>query len=236
MFKFKSNRIIALVMAMLLIFSTASVFADAGDGNGTGNGENRDIPLTLESASIKDGAAGVAVNETIQLNFNKNICNITVLPTNKAAFHLTDADGNPVAIRLIFPDNQVQREHRHEVFIQPAEDLQPETAYRISVDNTLTAKNGTTIDDAHVIRFTTGSHRTDAVNPVLEKLGDFIVTYETASGENANSVPVNKDGLEDVSEDDGSSAGNLALIAAAALIIILIIFTAVLVITKRRKE
>ena len=240
MFTHKKSRLALLVLCILMAFAASPVFADGGNGtgsgDGSGNGENKDIPLTLESASITDGAQNVALNETIQLNFNKNICNVTVLANNKLCFHLTDSDGNAVAIKLIFPDNQVQKDYRKQVFIQPAEDLNPESEYRIAIDNTVMAKNGTTIDNAHTITFTTGIQHTGKENKILKELGDYIVTYETASGENANSVPVNKDGLDDVSEESGPDTASIARIAAVVLIVLIIAFTAVFIIIRRKKQ
>ncbi|MDD6647726.1 MAG: Ig-like domain-containing protein [Firmicutes bacterium] len=240
MLNHKRSFIITILLCIIMAFAASPVFADDGDGtgagDGSGDGKNRDIPLTLESSSISDGAQDVALNETIQLDFNKNICNVTVLANNKLCFHLTDADGKAVAIKLIFPDNQVQKEYKKQVFIQPAENLKPETSYRIAVDNTVMAKNGTVIDNAHTISFTTGTHRTDEENKILKDLGDYIVTYETASGENANSVPVNKDGLDDVSEESGPDMASIARIAAVVLIILIIAFTAVFIIIRRKKQ
>lgn len=236
----KRSCIITILLFIIMAFAASPVFADDGDGtgagDGSGDGKNRDIPLTLESSSISDGAQDVALNEIIQLDFNKNICNVTVLANNKLCFHLTDADGNAVAIKLIFPDNQVQKEYKKQVFIQPAEDLKPETSYRIAVDNTVMAKNGTIIDNAHTISFTTGTQRTDKENKILKELGDYIITYETASGENANSVPVNKDGLDDVSEESGPDMASIARIAAVVLIVLIIAFTAVFIIIRRKKQ
>ena len=239
MSKHKKSCIITILLCIIMA-ATSSVFADGGDGtgsgDGSGNGENKDIPLTLISSSVKNGDSNVTLNETIQLDFNKNICNVTVLANNKLCFHLTDADGNAVAIKLIFPDNQVQREYRKQVFIQPAEDLKPETSYRIAVDNTVMAKNGTVIDNAHTISFTTGTQSTDKENKILQELDDYVITYETASGENANSVPVNKTGLDDVSEESEPDMASIARIAAIILIVLIIAFTAVFIIIRRKKQ
>ena len=236
MIKQRRSIITALVMCLIFILWSVPAFADAGDGTGGGDGENKDVALTLVSSTVADNATDVALNETIQLTFNKNICNITILPNNKKCFHLTDENGEAVAIKLTFPDNQVQREFRHQVFIQPKENLEPDSTYRISVDKTLTAKNGTFIDNAHTITFTTGNSVTDVENSILKELGDFVVTYETAYGETADSVPVDVSGLDDVSEDNGPDTGSIAKIAVIVLVIIVIIFTAAVVILKRRKE
>lgn len=240
MFNHNKSYIITIILCIIMAFASAPVFADngdgTGDGDGYGNGKNRDIPLTLESASVSDGARDVALNETFQLDFNKNICNITVLANNKLCFHLTDADGNAAAIKLIFPDNQVQKDYKRQVFIRPAENLKPETEYRIAVDSTVMAKNGTVIDNAHTISFTTGTDFTDKENSILKELGDYVITYETASGENANSVPVNKDGLDDVSEASGSDIASIARIATVILIALIIVFTVIFIAIRRRKQ
>lgn len=236
MLKSKRTYAVCFLSLLLLLLTAVPSFAEGGDGTGGGNGENKDIPLTLERASIADGQKDVAVNETIQLNFNKNICNVTVLANNKKCFHLTDADGKAAAIRLIFPDNQVQKDYRHEVFIQPAEDLSQNTTYRLSVDRTLQAKNGTTIDNAYVLTFTTGTRRTAEENKILTKLGDFVVTYETAYGETADSVPVNKSGLDDVSQAQEPDTGSIARIAAIILILCVVAFTVVFLVLRRRRK
>lgn len=236
MLKHKRTSIFFMFLCLLLLLTAVPAFAEGGDGTGGGNGKNRDIPLTLESTSIADGTTGVAINETIQLNFNKNICNVTVLSNNKKCFHLTDANGEAVPIKLIFPDNQVQKDYRREVFIQPAEELKKNASYKVSVDSTLKAKNGTTIDNAYVFTFTTGSSRTNKENKILQKLGDFVITYETAYGETADSVPVNKEGLDDVSQEQGPDTGSIAKIAAVVLILLIIAFTIAVVILRRKRE
>ena len=236
MLKSKRTYAVCFLSLLLLLLTAVPSFAEGGDGTGGGNGENKDIPLTLERASIANGQKDVAVNETIQLNFNKNICNVTVLANNKKCFHLTDADGKAAAIRLIFPDNQVQKDYRHEVFIQPAEDLSQNTTYRLSVDRTLQAKNGTTIDNAYVLTFTTGTRRTAEENKILTKLGDFVVTYETAYGETADSVPVNKSGLDDVSQAQEPDTGSIARIAAIILILCVVAFTVIFLVLRRRRK
>ena len=230
-------RIIIAVLLATLIPTVA--FADGGDGSGDGDGkglgENKDIVLTLENSSVSDNASNVAINETIQLDFNKNICNITVLANNKMCFHLTDGNGDAVPIKLIFPDDQVQQDYKRQVFIIPQQDLESNSRYRIAVDNTLTAKNGTLIDNAHTITFTTGSNRTNAENKALKKLGENIVTYETAYSETGDSVPVNKNGLD---ENSGKSEHNTAFIAKAAtiaIILIIVIFTSILIFFRRKK-
>lgn len=240
MLKHKPIRYILSIFLLCLLLMPSSAFAENGDGTGGGNGQgigaNKNIPLTLEAASISDGAENIAVNETIQLDFNKNVCNITVLANNKKCFHLTDSSGTAVSIKLIFPDDQVQHDYKKQVFLIPSQDLDPDTQYKVAVDSTLMAKNGTTIDNAHTFTFTTGSSRTDKENKVLKKLGENIITYETAYGETADSIPVDKTGLDDVSQDTGTDTAELARAAAIILLLTLFLFSIVLFLLRRRKE
>lgn len=229
-----------ILFTLLFVLSASFVYADggdgSGDGDGQGNGLNRNIPLTLKSSSVDDGATNVAVNETIQLSFNKNICNITVLSNNRTCFHLTDEAGEAVSIKLIFPDTQVQKDYRREVFIKPAEDLDPNTSYEIAVDSTLIAKNGMTLDNAHVFSFTTGTSHTNKENAILEKLGENVITYETVYGKTADSVPVNQSELNALSEDSEPDTGFIAKIAAAVFILILIVFIVVFLVLRRKPK
>ncbi|MCI8646134.1 MAG: hypothetical protein HFE76_04855 [Firmicutes bacterium] len=230
--KFASIAIFASVFCILLLTSPAS-FAGSG-APGSGSGQNRDVPLTLESSSVSDGQADIPVNETIQLNFNKNICNITVLAANKKCFHLTDEAGSPVAIRLLFPDDQVQRKYRRQAFIQPVSELDENARYKITVDRTLTAKNGTPIDNAYIITFTTGSGKANRENAVLKELGSSIVAYETAYSETPDSVPVNRSGLDAPAEEKAMDTGATAKIGACVLLLVVILFTIFLM--KRRTK
>ena len=230
--KFASIAIFVSVFCILLLTSPAS-FAGSG-APGSGSGQNRDVPLTLESSSVSDGQADIPVNETIQLNFNKNICNITVLAANKKCFHLTDEAGSPVAIRLLFPDDQVQRKYRRQAFIQPVSELDENTRYKITVDRTLTAKNGTPIDNAYIITFTTGSGKANRENAVLKELGSSIVAYETAYSETPDSVPVNRSGLDAPAEEKAVDTGAAAKIGACLLLLVVILFTIFLM--KRRTK
>lgn len=238
---FKHKRYPYLLMIVLLIFMLlpSLAFAEGGDGSGGGTGEglglNKGIALTLEKSSIAEGSSDVPINPIIQLDFNKNICNITVLPNNKKCFHLTQQDGDVVAIRLIFPDDQVQQDYKRQAFVIPLEDLQPNTTYQVAVDHTLTAKNGTTIDNAHTFTFTTGARRAEQENEALRKLGENIITYETAYQETADSVPVNQTGLDDVSQEQEPDTGSLARIAAIVLVVIVLVFTILLFVLRHKR-
>jgi len=163
--------------------------AVSGPGNGTGQGTNAGIALTLVSSSVADGAANVPLDPVIQLNFNKNVVNISVLDNNAQCFHLIDQSGAPVPIKLIFPDDQMQTTYKRNVFILPEANLQKNSQYELVVDSILRAKNGTGIDNAHTITFTTGAAATGEQNEILLKLGDNIIEYTNALAKTEYSVP-----------------------------------------------
>lgn len=240
MIKNKTLYFLCFISILCFLLIPASVFASGGDGtgngDGSGQGKNKDIVLTLESSSIKNNSSDVAVNEVFQLNFNKNVCNITTLSNNKMCFHLTDINGNSVPIKIIFPDTQLQQKYKRQVFIIPQQDLESNSQYRIAIDRTLCAKNGTTIDDAHTITFTTGSNITDNENRILKSLGDNIVTYETSYNETEDSVPLNKAGLDEAADEPVLDTGAVAKLAVIILIFVIIAFSIILVLLKRRKE
>lgn len=223
----KKKHIIFPILWMVCLFML-SPFSAFAEGDGSGSGQNRDIPLALEDCSVSDGQTNVFVNEIIQLDFNKNICNVTVLSNNKTRFHLTDAKGNPVSIELIFPDDQVQRDYRRQVFIRPVKDLRKNASYKLTVDSGLAAKNGLLLDSACSLMFTTGSGRTDEKNQILESLGENRITYETAYEETADSVPVNREGLDEPAPEEKPDTGFLAKIGAVILVLLIIGFTVIL--------
>lgn len=168
--------------------------ADSGPGNGTGQGKNADIALTLVSSSVADGDTNVPIDPVIQLNFNKNVVNIAVLENNSNCFHLIDESDAPVPINLIFPDDQMQSTCKRNVFIIPRENLQTNSQYELVVDSILRAKNGTSIDNAHIITFKTGAEATGGQNEVLLKLGDDIIEYTNALEKTKYSVPHEQEG------------------------------------------
>lgn len=146
------------------------------------------IPLTLVSSTVLDGGRDIPLNPLIQLDFNKNVVNISVNQNNLASYHLADENGNHIAIDVTLPDDQLQSDVKRSVFISPQENLLPESYYILVIDNTLKAKNGTYIDTAYRISFVTGSETQVQSNELLDSLGGNIVTYGSDFPLNENSV------------------------------------------------
>ena len=199
------------VLVLILALFCASAFA------GGLRTENSDVPdeddlnpnaLTLTGSSTPNGARNVPLNPVIQLNFNKNVVNFVVAGDNALSYHLVDDNQNSVPIRIIVPDDQMQQAVKRNVFIIPEENLLPNTIYTLAVDNTLTAKNGDRIDDAHTIVFKTGAQLESKTNPLLASLGNDILTFSNDLPLNENSVP----GASPTSSALNRPAGNSRLL------------------------
>jgi len=193
--------------------------------------------LVMESASVRNGDPDIPVNPVIQLNFNKNVVSISVMFDNVNCFHLTDADGVVVPIRVIFPDDQLQTTFRNNIFITPQEPLKPNSVYSLMIDNTLKARNGDMMADARVLTFSTSGSATDEINPILARLGDEIMSFETALEPTGASFPSAVPATGPVSSDGPSKRGIdvsvLAVLITAAACLLLI---AVVLISYKHKK
>ena len=225
------------IMVFCLIPSTA-LAAGNGDDSGGGNssGDNRDIPLLLKKCSVATNAEDIPVDKTIQLTFNKNVCDITVLSNNRKCFHLIDETGTSVPVRIIFPDTQLQQDYKRQVFLIPLTDLQSYADYTVTVDSSLSAKNGKQLDKDYSFRFTTGSQHDTTENPILKVLGENIVTYQSSgSEEEGNAAPASRTGLDPVPDSRVSDSSALSVIILIVILLMLAAFTAFLIIAKRRR-
>ncbi|MGI6257926.1 MAG: Ig-like domain-containing protein [Anaerovoracaceae bacterium] len=237
----KYTKYFALLMIILLLFLPLPVLGEdqppdsKGPGDGSGGGAGKVIRLTLVKAYPSDKADRVPLDVIIQLNFNKNVSNVSVLPDNQKSFHLTSSSGEVVPITLYFPDDQIQREYKREVVIKPEKPLAPNTDYRIAVDRSVKAKNGTYIDNAHIVTFTTGTQSTGEENAMLLALGDNVHTFNSDLPETDQSRPLSKEELLEGPPDEGLPTQVLVIIMVAVIALLAIGFT-LLVLQKRRKE
>ena len=213
-----------------------------GTGDGGGSGEGWKIAFTLDESDPQDGDKDVPVDVQIFLLFNKNICNVAILDNNRKCFHLTSESGEVVPVKITVPDDQVQQDHKREVVIKPKKKLKKNTTYRVSVDSTLMAKNGTNIDDAKQITFTTGE-KTGAKKPeILSILGENVQTFDSALEETEASIP----GSSSSNASSDSSKSNienvtvlgmpLKLFAFLTALVIFIIIVLVVIRLIRRKR
>ena len=219
------KKLAACLMALIMIMAMPASVVFASGGDGSGGGKNKNLPFKMDYCSVENGAQDISLNETIQMDFSKNVCNVLVLADNKKCFHLTDEDGNAVTIRLTFPDDQVQHDYKRQVFITPVEEMYPLSEYKLSVDNTLKAKNGKTLEEPVVIKFTTGTVTTEETNVILDTLGENIVSYES-------NLPV----IEDEVEEDGEGTNILAMSIAGIVVILIITATVIFAVIRNKKK
>jgi hypothetical protein len=190
------------VVVVALLCVTALVpyaYASGGDGSGGGSGgggriDDPKVPLLLESSSVTNGARDVALDVTIQLTFSKIVSSVETNHLIKNCFHLSLEDGTPVPIRVIIPDDQMQNYFLDMVFIQPQEDLPPDSTLRLAIDSTMHSVAGTPIYNAYRIEFSTGAAYATRQNEILEQLGVWgISTFEQALPETIDSIPADKE-------------------------------------------
>lgn len=235
----KIRLVITAFLASLLLIAAGAylAFAESGSGTGNGTGEKSDIALTVTSSSIKNGGTNVPLNPTIDIKFNKNVVNMTVKDSNSKCFHLVDSGDNSVAIKIIFPDDQLKREYREHIFISPVQNLAPNSKYTLYIDKTLQAKNAKYIDNAHMIAFTTGKAATAAANASLKDLADDIEVY-------TNKLPIAaesylKEGTASSALDKTASQAinnkNISVIIIAVLASAVIFFTILLFAGRKKK-
>ena len=126
---------------------------------------------------------------------------------------------------MTFPDDQVQHDYKRQVFITPVEEMYPLSEYKLSVDNTLKAKNGKTLEEPVVIKFTTGTVTTEETNEILDTLGENIVSYES-------NLPV----IEDEVEEDVEGTNILAMSIAGIVVILIITATVIFAVIRNKKK
>ena len=184
-----------MTLALLLLISqpvqAAPAYTDNADivYNDDDLDEGSGRYLTLLTSSIAEGDRGIATNPLIQLDFNKNVVNFSILRENLASLHLVDATGTSVPLQVVFPDDQLQVQVKRVIFIYPQSTLEADAQYSLIIDNTLRSKNGDYIDMAYRIKFTTGNQEMAQENALLTSLGLNILTYSIDFPPNENSIP-----------------------------------------------
>lgn len=149
--------ILAILMVVMLLFSSATGYAKGdgsggGSGNGSGGGSGQNEPLVITSCDV-DGATDVAVDKTIELTFNKNVADVTVLDKNAKCISVKDAKGNP-ATYTVTADEEFDA--RQTLYVNC--ELDPDTTYTINVSKDITAKNmKNKLDKDYSFTFTTAA-------------------------------------------------------------------------------
>lgn len=223
------KKAVILSILLLLLFALpcyAAVYAEAVLDEDALATNNQSVSMSLVASSVQDGDIEIATNTVIELEFSKNIVHFSVLMHNKECFHLLDKNGEAVEIKLIFPDDQVQKQYKRQVFIAPTAELKSNSKYTLIVDNNLTSKNDTDIDNAYFINFTTGSEASGKQNRILAELGDDILEFTSQSGKSKYSEKIYKPLILDTTVPAADyPAVKIAGMAAAIILLIAAMIT-----------
>lgn len=219
-----------LAIAVMALFA-ASVFAlpiinsraeGSGDQSGKSDGN------ALRSSTIVDGDTSISIKPVIELIFTGRVDDIQVLSYNKDCFHLQNTAGDVETLQIIFPDTQVQKQYRNHVFLIPEKELVPGQSYTLSVDKSLSDKNGNTLSEAVRIHFSTATDENFSrlkENEDLLALRDNILSYNTAlppksdSSDPEQSVVPETEALD--AEPGGLSTQTIICIAVPVLLLAL---------------
>lgn len=201
-----------LFMAMILVMPVTA-FASGngggggngggkGDGSGGGNGE----ALTVESASIEDGAS-LDAEDSITLVFSKNICHASVREKNMSLAVLKDAAGNEIEIEVLLCDDQIEPEKKNDMIINPVAALAAGD-YVLTIKAGVTSKSEVVMDKDYVLKFTVAGEENSAPTDA------------------PTDTPVDSPIEEPSSENDGGNGGLVAAaVAVAAVVVVAIVFT-----------
>ena len=115
------KKLLALLMAMtMVLLMSVNAFAAGGDGSGggkgNGSGGGSDEAMSVESASVEDGAV-IGAEDSITLVFSKNVCHKSVRDLNMILAVLTDSEGNEIAIEVVLCDDQIEPDKKNDYVI-----------------------------------------------------------------------------------------------------------------------
>lgn len=145
------------VLMMLSITAQAAGGNGGGNGGGTGGGSRdgtgggKTEALTVESASVEDGAV-LAPEDAITLVFTKNVVNSSVKENNLPLFTVTDDSGAAVEITVTMADDQIEPDKKNDVVIAPA-DTWAEGAYTLTAQAGITSKSGDVMEQDYTLTF-----------------------------------------------------------------------------------
>ena len=131
--------LILLMMSSIYCFTTQ--FSWALEGVEDGSGQNQEEGLVIVNCNVKNGQNDVPVDGNIDLEFNKNVVNMTVAENNKKCFSLLDQNGMSIPIQVIMGDDQVDATIKRLITVDPTENLAFGESYSLIISKDFTAKN-----------------------------------------------------------------------------------------------
>ncbi len=188
--------------------------------------------LALSRSSVVSDDTDISRNVIIELDFNKNVCDLQVLKSNAESVHLLDKDNNPVAVKITFPDTQVQTSYKRQIFVTPKETLRANEDYTLVIENSLASKDGEKLNKTYLLKFRTGESDKREENTVLSLLRDDIMEFESNSPVNPELLTSN----EKKTEAKAVEKKNTVPVKTILIILIVAVIGVVSVILLRPKK
>lgn len=123
---------------------------------------NSYLSLMLVRSNIASGAENVPVDKDIKLTFSNNIIAEAVRENNLQCFSLESSKKQPVDIKVIMAEPDDDSERQREIIIHPQQNLQSNTAYVLTISESLRGANKKSLGIDKIITFTTGAANSSA--------------------------------------------------------------------------
>ncbi|SFH10055.1 Ig-like domain-containing protein [Desulfotomaculum arcticum] len=114
------------------------------------------LSLTLDGSNIVSGNENIPVNTDIKLTFSNNVITNAVRKHNLQCFSLESSKKQPVEIDVIMAEPNDNSEKKKEIIIHPRQGLHSNTAYILTISESLQGGNQKLLGTDKIITFTTG--------------------------------------------------------------------------------
>ncbi|WP_027400401.1 Ig-like domain-containing protein [Anaerovorax odorimutans] len=229
-----SIKIFRQIMLILCLIFSLTILANAEDGNGNGGGENRDIPVGIVSSNVADGQVDVPVDININLEFNKNVINISVAENNKSCFSLEDENGNNIDISIAMGDDQIDPTVKRLITVVPKENLEAGIKYTLTISENFTAKNGVSLEKPISLTFTT--LKENIINETSDKnLTNSQNVTESSMKVTKESLSVTKAGISE-DKKDTQKVNMIKILSIVSIIISFILLIVYFIMRRNIKE
>ncbi|MGI5879547.1 MAG: Ig-like domain-containing protein [Syntrophomonadaceae bacterium] len=122
------------------------------------------LSLTLDNSNIASGDEDVPINTDIILTFSNNVITESVRAHNMQCFSLETSKKQPVEIDVIMADPNDRSEKKFEIIIHPRQNLQHNTAYILSISESLQGGNKKLLGTDKIITFTASDVKIDSAD------------------------------------------------------------------------
>lgn len=149
-YKIRNTLKFLIIIAFSVLFLSVNAYSYAPEGKGDGTGRGKSFDLSLIAIRVED--------EIIELEFSKNVTNITVREENKDKFKVRDNLDNEINFYVEIPDDQLEREKRRMIILKFPEKLERDRKYEIEVMSGFKSKNGQSLTESIVKEFKVGTN------------------------------------------------------------------------------